>query len=357
MPLVKFFITGRPEPRIRSGFRLPLLEPLTQIFLLHGVDSSNINNDIRLYLTQRLTTIAKQRSDLDLSNPWPQDNEIEALTEKSSGLFIFASTLVRFITSEYHEPNKRLQLVLSKGSGTTHEGQTGIDSLYSQVLSHAFLNLHEPVFFANVRDVLGAIILAFTPLSRGELSSILCLPVSTIQTTLRHLHSVILVPDDKTKEIHVFHKSFPDFLQNLRRCGDPRFHIDLKTNHGDMALRCLELVKKLKRNPCSLPPYAMNQDTHNLPQLLENKVGGALRYACSYWARHLKLSSTSGGYVHQVITSATGMFSSAPQWIEVMSLENQLEEVIHSMYSLLAWLDKVSGSLLPPCLLITLQKR
>jgi hypothetical protein len=27
LPLVKFFITGRPEPRIRSGFRLPLLEP------------------------------------------------------------------------------------------------------------------------------------------------------------------------------------------------------------------------------------------------------------------------------------------------------------------------------------------
>jgi hypothetical protein len=27
LPLVKFFITGRPEPRIRSGFRLPLWNP------------------------------------------------------------------------------------------------------------------------------------------------------------------------------------------------------------------------------------------------------------------------------------------------------------------------------------------
>ena len=105
LPLVKFFITGRPEPRIRTGFHLPLLEPLTQIFLLHDVDLTSVNNDIQLYLTQRLTTIAKQRSNLELPDPWPYNNEIEALTEKSSGLFIFASTMARFIESEYHEPN------------------------------------------------------------------------------------------------------------------------------------------------------------------------------------------------------------------------------------------------------------
>jgi ABC-type dipeptide/oligopeptide/nickel transport system ATPase subunit len=34
LPSVKFFITGRPEPRIRTGFRLPLLEPLTQNILV-----------------------------------------------------------------------------------------------------------------------------------------------------------------------------------------------------------------------------------------------------------------------------------------------------------------------------------
>ena len=47
---VKFFITGRPELRIRKGFRLPLLEPLTQIFLLHEVELSSVDGDIRFYL-------------------------------------------------------------------------------------------------------------------------------------------------------------------------------------------------------------------------------------------------------------------------------------------------------------------
>jgi hypothetical protein len=346
LPLVKFFITGRPEPRIRSGFRLPLLEPLTHIFLLHEVELSSVDNDIRLYLTQKLTAIAKQRSNLELPDPWPRDNEIEVLTKKSSGLFIFASTLARFIASEYHGPNERLQLVISKESGTMHEGRTGIDSLYSQVLLHAFADVHESAVFDDVRRVLGAIVVAFNPLSRQELSTILGLSITIVSTTLRHLHSVVLVPTDKTKEIRVFHKSFPDFLQDDERCTDRRFHIGPEACHSDMALRCLELLNKLKRNPCSLPPFTANQDILGLPRLLENKLGGAMRYACSYWARHLNLSLTTAGHVLRVLDSIAHMLPSIPPWIEVMSLENRLEEVIHSMYGLLPWLDKVSGSLL-----------
>jgi hypothetical protein len=341
LPLVRFFITGRPEPRVRSGFRLPLLEPLTQIFLLHGVELSSVDNDIRLYLTQRLTAIAKRRSDLGLPNPWPLDNEIHTLTKKSSGLFIFASTLVRFIGSEHHEPSERLQLILSEVGNTTHEGRAGIDSLYSQVLLHAFSDVHESAVFDNVRRALGAIVLAFNPLSRKALSTILGLSTALVSTTLRHLHSVILVPTDETKEIRIFHKSFPDFLQDDKRCADPRFYIDSETHHINMVLGCLELVKQLKRNPCSLPPFTMNQDVLDLPRLLENKLGGPVQYACGYWARHLEQSPTSGDYVRQVTISVTKVLENAPPWIEVMSLENRLGEVIRSMYTLLAWLDKV----------------
>ena len=359
LPLVKFFITGRPEPRIRTGFRLPLLQPFTQIFLLHEVGSASVDNDIRLYLTQRLTTIAKQRSDLDLPNPWPCDSELTALTKKSSGLFIFASTLVRFIESEHHEPKNRLQLVLSKGNNTAYEGRAGIDSLYSQILAHAFSDVREPEVFADMRRILGSIILAFNPLSRRDLSMILCTPTVLISTTLRHLHSVLLVPADESEKIRVFHKSFPDFLQDRERCTDSRFHINPTAHHGDMVLSCLELVKELERDPCSLPPFTMNQDAIDLPQLLENKLGGAVRYACRYWARHIGLSPTSGNHINRATLSTSNMLKNAPPWIEVMSLEGRLEDVIRSMYGLIDWLNEVSRRFLPPhvCggLLMTLQ--
>jgi len=157
---------------------------------------------------------------------------------------------------------------------------------------------------------------------------------------------VILVPADETKEIRIFHKSFPDFLQDRDRCTNPRFHIDSETYHTGMATSCLELVKGLKMNPCSLPPFTMNQDVVDLPQLLEDKAGRAIEYACTYWARHFRLSPTSGDHIDQIVIFVTNILKGAPLWIEVMSLANHLEEVIHSLNMLLDWLDQVSGSLL-----------
>jgi hypothetical protein len=169
-------------------------------------------------------------------------------------VFIFASTIVRFIQSDHHEPNERLKLILSETSGTKPEGCTGIGSLYTQILEHTFSDVrHEPEVYIKVRRVLGSILLALNPLSRRKLSTILGTSTSFISTTLRHLHSVAFVPTDEDEKIQVFHKSFPNFLQDSGRCTDPRFYIDLEIYHGEMALSCLELVKDPKNNPCSLP--------------------------------------------------------------------------------------------------------
>ena len=342
LPSVKFFITGRPEPRIRTGFRLPLLEPITQIFLLHEVESSNVDEDIRLYLQAKLTAVAKRRSDLDVSDPWPCDQDLTTLTKKSSGLFIFASTLARLVESEHHEPNERLQLIVTQSDSTVHEGRAGIDPLYTRVLEHAFSGIEDTTIFANLKRVLGAVILAFNPLSREQIAKVLGVGASLVVTTLRHLHSALLVPNEDTKEIRVFHKSFPDFLQDPNRCSDPKFLVDTTTHHGDMVLGCLRLMKKLKPNPCDLPDFAMNQDVLNLPELLEDNVGSAARYACGYWTMHFRSSPTTGNYALQLISSATEFFdANAIQWIEVMSLENRLEHVIYSIHNLFNWLDMV----------------
>ena len=339
---VRFFITGRPEPRIRTGFRLPLLEPLTQIFLLHEVKLSNVDKDIRLYLQEKLTGISKRRSDLDLSDPWPCGEDLTALTKKSSGLFIFASTLVRFIESEHHEPNERLQLIITSSDNTANEGRAGIDSLYTQILVHAFSDVEDPTFFTNLRRVLGAVVLALNPLSRVQIAGILGVSKSLVARSLRHLHSVLLVPHEESKEIRVFHKSFPDFLQDRDRCSNPRFFIDSAIHHVDIALDCLELLKELKPNPCDLPDFVMNRDVTNIPELLEDRVGSAGWYACGYWATHIRSSPTTGGNALRLIPSATEFLEkNATPWIEVMSLDNRLERVVHIIYDLLDWLGRV----------------
>ena len=341
LPLVKFFITGRPEPRIRSGFRLPLLEPFTQIFLLHEVDPTSVEVGIRSYLTEKLTGIAKRRSDLGLPEVWPSDEDIAVLAQKASGLFIFASTVVRFIESEHHEPRERLRLIVSRTDDTTHEGATGIDSLYSQVMDDAFSGIDEEPMFVNLKRILSAVVLALNPLSRDGLVKLLDIDSALISTTLRHLHSVLLIPADGSKEIRVFHKSFPDFLQDPNRCPDPRFHFDCQARHKDMALSCLDIVGKLEMNPCALPPFVMNQDVPNIAQLLRDKLGSGLRYACKYWSTHLSLASEED--CNRLVTSTSRFFDhSVFPWMEVMSLEGHLEGVVHSMNHLLDWLGNVS---------------
>ena len=342
LSLARFFITGRPEPRIRSGFRLPLLEPLTQIFLLHEVKLSSVDGDIRLYLQEKLTAVVKRRSNFNVSDPWPSDKDLVALTKKSSGLFIFAATLARFIESEHHEPNERLRLIVTPSDSTVHEGRAGIDPLYTQVLRLAFLGVKEVTVFANFRRVLGAVVVAFNPLSREQIAKMLDLDPFLIATTLRHLHSVLLVPNEDSKEIRVFHKSFPDFLQDRDRCPDPKFFIDSPVHHGDIALDCLKLLKKLKPNPCDLLDYMTNLDIANRPELLDGKVGSGTRYACGYWATHVRSSPTTGEYVDRLISSITEFFDkNVVPWIEVMSLEDRLESVIHSINNFLDWLGMV----------------
>ena len=59
IPLLKFFITGRPEPWIHSGSHLASLQPHTDILRLHDVNSNIVDSDIKLFLKAQLTGIIK----------------------------------------------------------------------------------------------------------------------------------------------------------------------------------------------------------------------------------------------------------------------------------------------------------
>ena len=79
IPHVKFFITGRPEPRIRSGFRLAALRPITEVLKLHNVKRPLVDADIKLFFQTRLAEIAKNRSHFDFTGDWPLSSDIDIL--------------------------------------------------------------------------------------------------------------------------------------------------------------------------------------------------------------------------------------------------------------------------------------
>jgi hypothetical protein len=135
IPEVRFFITSRPEHRIRSGFRLKLLRPVTEVLKLHEVKPEVVDSDIKLFFRTRLTSLANNRSDCNLvDGGWPSSSDVEVLCEKAAGSFTNASTIVKSVASEYELPTERLALILSLPRSTTGEGKSVVDQLYIKPL-------------------------------------------------------------------------------------------------------------------------------------------------------------------------------------------------------------------------------
>ena len=346
IPDVKFFVTGRPEPQIRSGFRLKSLLPITEVLKLHEVKPEAVNNDIKLFFQTQLTDLAENRSDCGSLRDWPSQSDVEILCKKAAGFFIYASTVIKFVASKNHSPPGRLVLITSLPQTTTEEGKSGVDQLYTKVLKHAFHDVHDVQFYSHLQPILGTVMLIFNPLSIKGLSELLNRhhTSSSILSTIRSLHSVLLVPDNMDDPILTFHKSFPDFLTDPERCEDKQFFVEPTFCHAEILLSCLNLMReRLKKNICGLDDYAVLSEIQNLSDRKRDCVGDALEYACCFWTKHLlKIPRSSPCF--KEIQGEIDKFSTTSflSWIEVLSFVGKLGVGVHALNDIQHWYISVS---------------
>ncbi|KAJ7193197.1 hypothetical protein B0H12DRAFT_730246 [Mycena haematopus] len=102
-------IASRPEPHIRETFEET---PLTGRHRPLNVNQSF--EDVRTYLTAEFVRIrADHRQTMfTVPSPWPTPEVINHLVEESSGYFMYASTVIRFIDDKYHRPSERLDIIM-----------------------------------------------------------------------------------------------------------------------------------------------------------------------------------------------------------------------------------------------------
>lgn len=343
IPAVKFFITGRPEPHIRAGFRIPLLLAHTETLLLHEVERTSVDHDIVVYLKTRLSALVTNRSDVDLLEGWPHESQIAVLVKKSAGLFIFASTTYKFVASQHGDPRDLLQLIVGMSESTSYEGTSGIDPLYTRILAENYplTGLKSCTIHRRLHMILGAVVTIFNPLSRAGLAPLLGLSSGDIYTSLRHLHSLVRVPEDEDDPIGIFHKSFPDYLIDRGRCTNRTFSIDLSAQHAQFAIHCLEFMKKdLLQNLCGLPQYVLNRDIADLAFRRKGCISATLEYTCRFWARHLLLA---GGEVEPTLLPLLEFFVEHRllAWLEVLSIGGDLGIAVHAINGAKTWIRKV----------------
>ncbi|KAJ2932042.1 hypothetical protein H1R20_g5046, partial [Candolleomyces eurysporus] len=135
----RIFIASRPEWAIRSA--------LKEDGYLHQVayhiplsDKYDAFSDIQRVLWRRLREIGRKSSDPRARSPsWPSKQDIAVLCRAASGQFIYAATVIKFVSDKRSSPVDRLQIVLSWTPDTNQRMKpfTSLDHLYTNILLRA----------------------------------------------------------------------------------------------------------------------------------------------------------------------------------------------------------------------------
>ena len=341
IPKVKIFVTGRPEPRIRKGFRLPLLVKVTDVFILHEVKSSQVNRDIRLFFEHRFAELADHQHGLD---GWPTEEQLDRLCERAAGLFVYAVATVRFIDHKNNSPRRQLDRLLDSPESSGFEGKTKftanetLDSLYTSILQEAFGDGY-PEDDPKVRSVLGAVVLAMNPLSPSAIAALLGFDVEEVSPILSSVHSLLTLHKDDDHPVRPFHKSFPDFIVDPARCANSRFRVSLPDQHTELLIGCLDLMdRSLMQNMHKIPDGVINSEVDDLKERTRQYIHRALEYSCRSWHKHLVDTTLA----HTLkITPVLHRFLEGKFifWLEALSILGAAREAVNALEAAVRWLD------------------
>ncbi|KIJ48917.1 hypothetical protein M422DRAFT_147121, partial [Sphaerobolus stellatus SS14] len=249
--LLRFLLASRGEDHIRNVFEVPDAKSVTKTVELEQFNSVN---DIHAFLKAHFANILNQNPRVfqGISEKWPSAEQLKELTKKSSGVFIFAATVVNFIAEGKKSPQQRLEQVL--------ETHTGLDPLYKQVLKAASWD-------EDFNKVLTVIILLHEQLSIAALSDLIEIRVEDIVSHLLEIQSIVKIPATNNGIVQLNHVSLRDFLLDKERSKE--YHIKAPFYHAIIFKHCLtRMTRTLKYD--------------NFPWDI------ATRYACKRWHYHLR---------------------------------------------------------------------
>jgi hypothetical protein len=263
---IHFFFSSRADDAIRQA-----LKPHSSV--VYPLDLStrefDAHHDIHTFLKDGFSDLYEEKSDYmgDVEPPWPTPSDLKLLVEKSEGLFIYASTLLKFVgdTNDGCLPDEKLQEAM--------EGHNGLDDLYRQVLGDA--PQHSTDLF---RRILGALVVLRERLPTNSLACLLRIDrARRILPVLRGCRSILMIPDDLDMAINFFHASLQDFLMNRTLSGD-NYCIDPVQHHLFILDDCIQIMMK----EFSLLSHGAAGD-NNIGQQSRQVVS----YACRSWYHHM----------------------------------------------------------------------
>ncbi|KAF9553509.1 hypothetical protein CPC08DRAFT_697701 [Agrocybe pediades] len=206
--LIRFLVCSRPESHLNNTFSLSHMVPI--IYKIFLEDDYASRGDIRVYLEDKFNQIKEGHSFRHmLPDPWPTYEMVDTLVDKSSGQFIYAATIIKYVESPRHRPDQRLNAIFKLRPPFKDLPFAELDALYQLIISKA----------EDLPTVLD--ILVFPALYGGffarDIEEILQLERGTVEVLLADLHSIITI---SSGYMMFLHKSFADFLSEPQQAGD-----------------------------------------------------------------------------------------------------------------------------------------
>jgi len=232
----RILVASRPERHLTHSFNTGSLPKIHTTLALD--DTYKPDDDIRLFLTDNFRQIKQthpMKAHLDPS--WPSIDVVDGLVHKSSGQFIYAWTIMKYVSSIRHQPAARLDVVLEiRPPRHAHDTPFGeLDTLYKHILST--VEDKEKVLLILGFSLLRPI--ALIPLQ--DLEHFFLLDAGEIEMLIGDLSSVIAI-SNVNPYIHILHASLGDFLHDAARSQE--FHIDTSRIHTTCMHLCFQHNKQ-----------------------------------------------------------------------------------------------------------------
>jgi len=234
-----FLIASRPHTNIRHAFSSDAFRSIIDTLPLeHDYQSTQ---DIRRYLTSSFEKIRGKH--VYLPSSWPKANDIKVLVKKSSGQFIYAATVIRYIARGHHGHEKRLNIVLKLRSPDNSATPFAmLDALYLQI----FRSVGEDEI-EKVMEILGALVFLKEDITKlADLEEFFSCRPGELTSIMGDMSALVHVPDSRSECVKIYHASLPDFLLDPTRSQSFRLHAT--TVYFNLAQHCIDRVDKIFEN-------------------------------------------------------------------------------------------------------------
>ncbi|KAF8811554.1 WD40 repeat-like protein [Phlegmacium glaucopus] len=338
---IKFLVTSRPDPRLVDMCKS---FPANAVCKLHEVDTTNVQKDIERYLREALPDLQDEPELVDLAC-------------RAGGLFIYATTAVRFISPlnpPFSASEKRSQLRNILSSWPTLDGWGGrlvVDELYEQILGIAF---GDGRVSRKRLQILHTVLCTQSRINTSVLADLSDTDQDTVKTVVDSLHAVLFI-SSKDNCVYWYHTSFPDFIftqvrAKFRISRQPNYpsceidvFCDVSAHHAVQARQCFSIMQKLLHfNMCDLDSsYIFDSDVPELSDRRHKKLTPTLRYASRQWARHLLRAAPAENDTNDLLLCLNEfMCDKLLFWIEAMNLINAKSDCSQLLRDAENWVKK-----------------